>query len=138
MSESVELCTQIKKAPKTRNGHISESVKPSAQIDTAETPVTPSCPPADLRNGKIHKTVDQISIIKKMKHAAKDDDEQDTSNDDNANDMRNQWFDCAFCKNVPQILDRTLPELRFRDSADQFRLAGTMESDSLEARNEAS
>ena len=54
MSESVELCTQIKKAPKTTNGHISESVEHSAQIDTAETPVTPSCPPADLRNGKIH------------------------------------------------------------------------------------
>ena len=54
MSESVELCTQIKKAPNTRNGHISESVEHSAQIDTAETLVTPSCPPADLRNGKIH------------------------------------------------------------------------------------
>ena len=53
MSESVELCTQIKKSPKTRNGHISESGEHSAQIDTAETPVTPSCPPADLSNGKI-------------------------------------------------------------------------------------
>ena len=90
MSESVELCTQIKKAPKTRNGHISESVEHLAQIDTAETPVTPSCPPADLRNDKIHQTVDQIPIIKKMKHAAKEDDEQDTSKDDNANDMKNQ------------------------------------------------
>ena len=98
MSESVELCTQIKKAPKTRNGHISESVKHLAQIDTAETPVTPSCPPADLRNGKIHKTVDQISIIKKMKHAAKDDDEQDTSNNDNANDMKINGSTVQFVK----------------------------------------
>ena len=79
ISEPVELCTQIKKAPKARNAHVSESVEHSAQIDTAETPVTPSCPPADFRNGKINKTVDQIPIIKKMKHAAKDDDEQDTS-----------------------------------------------------------
>ena len=63
MSESVALCTQIKKAPKTTNGHISESVKHVAQIDTAETPVTPSSPPADLRNGKIHYTVEHISII---------------------------------------------------------------------------
>ena len=73
MSESVEHLSQIeqppergnaqmsellncahKSRPKTRNGHISESVEHSAQIDTAETPVTPSCPPADLRNGKIH------------------------------------------------------------------------------------
>ena len=67
---------------------MSESVEHLAQIDRAETPVTPSCPPADLRDGKIHKTVNQISIIKKMKHAAKDDDEQDTSNDDNANGMK--------------------------------------------------
>ena len=77
-------------------------------------------------------------MIKKMKHAAKDDDEQDTSKDDNANDMKNQWFDGAFCENVLQILDMTLPEPRFRDSADQFGLAGTMESNPLEARNEAS
>ena len=54
MSESGELCTQIKKPPKTRNCHISESVEQLAQIDRADTPVTPSCPPADLRNGKIH------------------------------------------------------------------------------------
>ena len=73
-----------------------------------------------------------------MKHAAKDDDEQDTSNNDNANDMKNQWFDSAICENGLQILDMTLPEPRFRDSAAQFRLAGTMESDPLEARNEAS
>ena len=33
-----------------------------------------------------------------MKHTAKDDDEQDTSNEDNANDMKKQWFDIAFCK----------------------------------------
>ena len=90
MSESVELCTQIKKAPKTRNGHISESLEHLAQIDTAETPVTPSCPPADLRNGKTHKTVIQVSTIKKMKHEAKDDGEKDTSDDENSNRMTNQ------------------------------------------------
>ena len=73
-----------------------------------------------------------------MKHPAKKDDKQNTSNDDNAKGMKNQWFDGAFCENVLQILDMTLPEPRFRDSADQFRLAGTMESDPLEARNEAS
>ena len=73
-----------------------------------------------------------------MKHAAKDDDERDTSNDNNANDMKNQGFDSAFCENVLQILDMTLPEPRFRDSADQFRLVGTMESGPREARNEAS
>ena len=88
MSESLELCTQIKKAPKTRNGHISESVEHLAQIDRAETPVTPSCPPADLRNGKIHKTSTQFSIIKKMTHDAQDDDETNTSNDENANGMK--------------------------------------------------
>ena len=54
MSESVELCTQIMKSTKTRNGHISESVEHLPQIDTAENPVTPQWPPADLRNGKIH------------------------------------------------------------------------------------
>ena len=73
-----------------------------------------------------------------MKHAAKDDDEQDTSDDNNANDMNNQGFGSAFYEHVLQIPDMTLPEPRFRDSADQFRLAGTMESDPLEARNEAS
>ena len=134
MSESVELSTQIKKAPKTRNGHISESVEHLAQIDTAGIPVTPSCPPADLRNGKIHWTVDQSSIIKKMKHAAKDDDEQDTSNNDNANDMKNQWFDSAIWENVLQILDMTLPEPRFRSNADHFGLVGTMESGPLKAQ----
>ena len=77
-------------------------------------------------------------MIKKMKHAAKDDDEQDTSNDDNATDMTKQWFDSAFCENVLQILDMTLPKLGFRIRADQFRLVGTMESDPREARNEAS
>ena len=92
----------------------------------------------DLRNGKIHETVNQISIIKKKKHAPKDDDEQDISKDDNANGMKNQWLDSACCEHVLQILDMTLPVPRFRDSADQFRLAGTMESDPLEARNEAS
>ena len=88
MSESVELCTEIMKSPKTRNGNISESVEPLAQIDTAEIPVTPSCPPADLRNGKIHWTGDPIAIIKKMKHAAKDDDDKNTSNNDNGTGMK--------------------------------------------------
>ena len=138
MSESVELCTQIKKAPKTRNCHISESVQHFAQINRAETLVTPSCPPADLRNGKIHQTVDQISIIKKMRHAGKDDDKTDASKDDNANGMKNQWFDCAFCKNVLQVLDMTLPEPRCRHSADQFGLVGAMESGPLTARKKAS
>ena len=73
-----------------------------------------------------------------MKHAAKDDDEQDTSNDKNANDMKNQGFNSPFCENVLQILDMTLPEPRFRSSAMQFRLVGTMESAPPEARNEAS
>ena len=77
-------------------------------------------------------------MIKKMKHAAKDNDEQDTSKDAHANDMKKHEFAHAFCENVLQILDRTLPEPRFRDSADQFMLAGTMESDPLEARTEAS
>ena len=63
-----------------------------------------------------------------MKHAAKDDDEKYISNDDNANGMKNQWFDGAHCENVLQILDMILPELRFRSSADQFGLVGTMES----------
>ena len=73
-----------------------------------------------------------------MKHAAKDDDEQDTSKDAPANDMKIQWFDSAFCENVPQILDMTLPEPRFRSSADQFGLVGTMESAPLKARKKAS
>ena len=69
-----------------------------------------------------------------MKHAAKDDDGQDTSNDDNANDMKNQWFDGVCCENVLQILDRTLPEPKFRHGADQFGLVGTLESGPLKAR----
>ena len=73
-----------------------------------------------------------------MKHAAKDDDEQDTSNDDNANDMKNQWFDSAFCENVLQILDMTLPAPEFRDTADQFGLVGTMENAPRTARKKAS
>ena len=73
-----------------------------------------------------------------MKHAANDDDEKDICNDDNANGMKNQWSGGACCENVLQILDRTLPEPGFRDSADEFRLAGTMESDPQEARNKAS
>ena len=117
---------------------MSESVEHLAQIDGAETQVTTSCRPADPRNGKIHWTVAQISIFKKMKHDAMDDDEQDNSNDGNANFMKNHEFDGAFCENVLLILDRTLPKPMFRDSADQFRLARTMESDHVEARNEAS
>ena len=73
-----------------------------------------------------------------MKHAANDDDEQDTSEDDNANGMKNQWFDNACCENVLQVLDMTLPEPRFRSSADQFGLVGTMESAPLKARKKAS
>ena len=69
-----------------------------------------------------------------MKHAAKDDDEQDTSKDDNANDMKNQWFDGAFCENVLQILDMTLRGPMFQGRADQFGLVGTMESAPLKAR----
>ena len=67
-----------------------------------------------------------------------DDDEKDSSNDGNANCMKNHEFDGAFCENVLQILDRTLPKPRFRNSAHPFRLAGTMGSDPLEARNETS
>ena len=117
---------------------MSESVKHLAQIDGAETQVTTTCRPADLRNGKIHWTVIQISIFKKMKHGAMDDDEKDNSNDGNANCMKNHEFDGSFCQNVVQILDRALPKPRFRDSADQFRLVGTLESDPRTARNEAS
>ena len=73
-----------------------------------------------------------------MNHAANDDDEQDTAINDNANGMKNQWFDGAFCENVLQILDMTLPEPRFRDSADQFGLVGTMESAPLKARKKTS
>ena len=73
-----------------------------------------------------------------MKHAAEDDDEQNISNDANANDMKNQWFDGACCENVLQILDMTLPEPRFRSSANQFGLVGTMGSAPLQARTKAS
>ena len=69
-----------------------------------------------------------------MKHAAKDADEQATSNDHNAHDMKNQGFNSPFCENVLQILDMTLPEPRFRSSAIQFGLVGTMESAPLKAR----
>ena len=95
-------------------------------------------PPCGFRNGKTNETVEQISIIKKMKHAANDDDDKDTSTDDNAKGMTNQWFDGAFCEHVLQILDMTLPESRFRSSADQFRLVGTMESAPLKARKKTS
>ena len=63
-----------------------------------------------------------------MKRAAQDDDEQDTSKDHNANDMKNQGFDSAVFENVSQILDMTLPEPRFRSRAIQFGLVGTVES----------
>ena len=69
-----------------------------------------------------------------MKHAAKDDDEQTISNDDNTNGMKNHSFEGAFCENVLQILGMTLPEPRFRSSADQFGLVGTMGSAPLKAR----
>ena len=133
MSESVALLAQIDQAPNTGKCHVSESVKHVAQIDRTETRLTTSCPPADARNGKIQWVVVQISIFKKMKHDAMDDDEKDDSNDGNANCMKNYEL-----QNVLQILDRTLPEPWFRDSADQIRLAGTMESDPLEARSDAS
>ena len=48
-----------------------------------------------------------------MKHAANDDDEQDTSNDDNANGMGNQWFEGACCENVLQILPWLFQNLGF-------------------------
>ena len=73
-----------------------------------------------------------------MQHAAKDDDEQITSNDKNANDMKNQGFNSPFCENVLQILDMTLPEPRFRSSAIQFELVGTMESAPRKAQKKAS
>ena len=73
-----------------------------------------------------------------MKHAAKDGDEQNTSNDDNANGMKNQWFDDSFCENVLQILDMTLPGPRFPSSADPFGLVGTMESAPLKPRKKSS
>ena len=72
-----------------------------------------------------------------MKHAAKDDAEKDTSNDENAKGMKNQWFDGAFCEKVRQILDMTPPEPRFRNSADQFDLVGTMESAPSKARKKS-
>ena len=76
--------------------------------------------------------------MKKMKHDAQDDDEKDTSNDDNANGMKKQWFDGAFCQNVLRFLDMTLPGPRFRDSADQFGLVRSMENAPLKAREKAS
>ena len=73
-----------------------------------------------------------------MKHAANDDDDQDTSKDAHANDMNIQWFDNAFCEHVLQILDMILPEPRYRGSADLFGRVGTMESAPLKARKKAS
>ena len=52
--------------------------------------------------------------------------------------MKIKVSDGPFCENVLQILDMTLPKPGFRDRADQFRLVVTMESDPMEARNEAS
>ena len=43
-----------------------------------------------------------------------------------------------FCENVLQILDMTLPKPKFRSSADQFGLVGTMESAPLRARKKTS
>ena len=77
-------------------------------------------------------------LIPQVTEMTMDDDDKDNSNDGNVNCMKSQEFDCAFCENVLHILNRTLPKPRFRDGADQFRLAGTMESDPLEALNEAS
>ena len=74
----------------------------------------------------------------KIKHQPIDDDKYDEANQNNVIHMKIQEFDGAFCENALQILYMTLPKPRFRNSADQFRLAGTMESDPLEARNEAS
>ena len=59
-----------------------------------------------------------------MKHAAKYDDEKYTSQDDNASGMKNQWFDGAFCENVLQILDMTLPEPRFRQQCGSIWAGG--------------
>ena len=56
----------------------------------------------------------------------------------NTQSMNIRVFKGSFCENVLQVLYMTLPKPKFRDSADQFRLAGTMESDPLEARNETS
>ena len=72
----MKLFTRIHQAPKTRKCHMLESVEHSTQIDGAETQVTTSCRLADLRNGKTHLTVVQISRLKKMKHDAMDDDEK--------------------------------------------------------------
>ena len=54
--------------------------------------------------------------------------------DANAEGMKNRLWDGAFCANVLQILDMTLPDLRFRGSAAQFGRVGTMESAPLKAR----
>ena len=62
----------------------------------------------------------------------------DDANDGNDNHMKIKESDGAFCEIVLQIRGRTLPKPRFRASAYQFRLVGTMESDPLEARNKAS
>ena len=100
--------------------------------------MTTSLRPADFRNGKTHWTVVQISIFKKMKHDAMDDDEKDNSKHGNATCMKNHEFDGAICDNVLQILYMILPKPRFRYSADQFALVGTMESASLKARKKVS
>ena len=117
---------------------MSESVKHVAQIGRSEIQLTTSCPPADVRNGKIQWIVVQVSIVKKMKHDAINDNENDDASDANDNHMKNQELDGAFCENVLESLDKIIPKLRFRDSADQFGLVDIMESDPLEARNKSS
>ena len=89
---------------------MSESVEHLAQIDRSEIQLTTSCPPADVRNGKIQLTVVRISIFKKMKHDAINDDENDDASDGNDNHMKIQELDGAFCENISEILDMTLPK----------------------------
>ena len=65
-----------------------------------------------------------MSIFKKMKHDAINDDETDDARDGNDNHMKIQELDGAFCENVPEIRGMTLPKPRFRNSADQVGLVG--------------
>ena len=95
-------------------------------------------PTADISNGNIQLTVVQTPIFKNMKHGAINDDETDDATGRNDNHMRILELDGAFCANVLQILDMTLPKPGFRNSADQFGRVGTMESAPLKARRKAS
>ena len=63
-----------------------------------------------------------------------DDDEHDDASDGNDNHIKIQELDGAFCVNILEILDMILPKPRFRDSAGQFGLVGSMESAPLKAR----